>query len=290
MIDFPRTLEEWNYNIIEELVEKNYSETEFFDFKMDLQSVKKQEKIVCAFANTNGGFLIFGIGDKKETDRIIGIDPKRDFQTHFYDSIRMIEPTVYFEFKQPPIQIPDSDRIIPVYFIPQSNEKPHMTREKLFYTRTSGGSNDLMNYNQIRESFYGFEQRKIKVEMLGLELEYLYDLIRGMIIPANEMEKKFSLYDPQSSLLVDLMGQIYPIIKNDQELISKLFGIRSDLDKLNQLNKTFLFQLAVPTSGRRSLILAYNKKVQKFTGNLILNMTAVFDILQEKYEYQPKNI
>ena len=123
-MEFPRILDEWDFNIIKELVEKNYSETELFDFKLDLQSVKKQEKIVCAFANTNGGFLIFGIGDKKETDRIIGIDPKRDFQTHFYDSIRMIEPSVYFKFKQPPIQIPDSDRIIPVYFIPRSNEKP----------------------------------------------------------------------------------------------------------------------------------------------------------------------
>lgn len=285
-MDFPRTLEEWNYNIIKELVDKNYSETEFFDFKAELLQPPKQEKIVCAFANTNGGFLLFGIGDIKETDRIIGIDLKRDFQTNFYDKIRMIEPTVYFEFKNPPIQIPDSNKIIPVCFIPKSNEKPHITRDKHFYIRTNGGSNDKMNYNQIRESFYGFEQRKIKVEMLGLELEYLYDLIRGMIIPANEMEEKFSLYDPQSSLLVDLMGQIYPIIKDDQELISKLFGIRSDLDKLNQLNKTFLFQIALPMTGRRSLISGYNKKVQKFTGKLILNITAVFDILQEKYEYK----
>ncbi|NPD90008.1 MAG: ATP-binding protein [Asgard group archaeon] len=283
---FPRTLDEWNYTIIKELVDKNYSETEFFDFKTDLLEPKKQEKIVCSFANTNGGFLIFGIRDKKETNRIIGIELKKDFQTHFYDRINMIEPTVYFEFKQPPIQIPDSDRIIPVCYIPQSNEKPHITREKLFYIKTSGGSNDLMNYNQIRESFYGFEQRKIKVEMLGLELEYLNEIIRGMIVPANEMEEKYSLYDPQSSLLVDLMGQIYPIIKNDQELISKLFTIRCDLDTLNQCNKTFLFQTALPMTGRQLLILEYNKKVQKLAQSLIMNITAVFDILREKYEYK----
>ncbi len=77
-MQFPRTLEEWNYDIIKELVDKDYFETEFFDFKADLQPAPDQEKIVCAFANTIGGFLIFGVRDINKPDRIIGIGRKRD--------------------------------------------------------------------------------------------------------------------------------------------------------------------------------------------------------------------
>ena len=100
------------------------------------------EKTVCAFANTEGGFLIFGIKDNRElslAERIIGIDPKRDFPREFGDKIRdKIDPPVYFEFKNPPIKIPNSTNVIHVIKIPQSSERPHMVvHDRRFYYRTN---------------------------------------------------------------------------------------------------------------------------------------------------------
>lgn len=282
-MQFPRILEDWNYNLIKELVNKDYFETEFFDFKADLQPAPKQEKIVCAFANTIGGFLIFGVGDIKKTDRIIGINKKRDMSKEFYDKIKMIDPSVNFDFKQPPIQIPNSDKIIHVCFIPKSSERPHMTRENHFYIRTSGGSNAFMDYNTIRESFYGFEQRKIKVEMLGLELTYLGSIIKRMIIPESKIETTYSLNEAESSLLVDLMGQTYSIIKADWDLVSLLLGIRSYLGSLNQTRKSFFSETSLPVTVRASLFKKYNQKIKALVDILTKRIKEALVILEEKY-------
>jgi len=68
----PGTLDEWDYDRIRQLVIDGYCETDTFDFKPTLKHVfgdpKKRDEynerilnIVCAFANTYGGFIVFGI-------------------------------------------------------------------------------------------------------------------------------------------------------------------------------------------------------------------------------------
>jgi predicted HTH transcriptional regulator len=284
-MQFPRILEDWNYDIIKELVDKDYFETEFFDFKADLQPAPDQEKIVCAFANTIGGFLIFGVRDINKPDRIIGIGRKRDMSKQFQDKIRKINPSVYYVFKQPPIQIPNSDNVIHVCSIPRSSERPHMTSKNYFYIRTSGGCNELMNYNTIRESFYGFEQRKIKVEMLGLELTYLRSILKEMIVPESEMENKYSLYEAESSILIDLMGQTYSIIKDDQRLISRLLEIRGDLGYLNQCRRSFLFHVSLQRIDRSFLYKQYNQKVKGCVDKLTKNINEALVILKKKFGF-----
>lgn len=282
---FPSSLKEWNFEIIKNLVEKNYSETEIFDFKSNLQPSIKQERIVCAFANTSGGFLIFGVGDTKKTDRIIGIPSKVDFQKKFYDKIRMIEPSVYFEFKQPAIRIPHSDKVIHVCYIPRSSDRPHITRDKLFYIRTNGGSNELMNYSVLRESFHSFEQRKIKIELLGLELIFLGKTSQRMVISEKELGKKYSLYEPSTSVLIDLMGQVYPVIKNDKKLIHTLFSIRSDIETLNLSRKSLLSQSANILL-QSSSIERYNKIVNMHIESLNKFLSEAYDILNRKFGFE----
>ena len=129
----PKTLDEWDFNKIKSFVDLNMFETDHFDFKADLQPAEHQERTVSAFANTSGGFLIFGIRDMSKTNRIVGIDKKKDLPKLFQDRNRKIEPSVYYEFKQPPIPIPNSDKVIHICFIPKSSESPHMTRDQIFY-------------------------------------------------------------------------------------------------------------------------------------------------------------
>jgi predicted HTH transcriptional regulator len=79
----PRTLEEWDYGVIRELVINDYYETDTFEFKPDLKprhlDQKERDKFnmrivesVDAFANTFGGFIVFGIEDmKKKLEQIL---------------------------------------------------------------------------------------------------------------------------------------------------------------------------------------------------------------------------
>jgi len=278
----PKTLDEWDYNTIKRFVDLNMFETDHFDFKADLQPAENQERTVSAFANTSGGFFIFGIRDMSKTNRIVGIDKKKDFPKLFQDKNQKIEPSVYYEFKQPPVLIPNSDNVIHVCFIPKSSESPHMTRNQCFYIRTSGG-NQLMTYNEIRESFYGFEQRKMKIDLLGLELSYLKQILEGMIIPEKEISTKHSLYEPNSSLLIDLLGQIYPIIWNDKQLVSFLMTIRAGIDTIAKKNQLFLFQITLPLTKKSNIIISHNKFIKLKVVDICSTILKTIKILQNKY-------
>ena len=103
----PQQLDEWNYDIIQDYVEKGYLETNSFEFKASIKSRNPTDNMgivetTCAFANTEGGFIIFGVEDirKSDKDRIIGVR-NSDLAKEFGDRISGINPTVDFDFSNP---------------------------------------------------------------------------------------------------------------------------------------------------------------------------------------------
>ena len=167
-MNLPNDLENWDFDTILELVDQSLFETEEFDFKADLPQVL--DKTVCAFANSKGGFLIFGIKDQRNIptmDRIQGISPKRDFPKEFGDKIsQKITPPVRFNFKNPPLKL-HSGNVIHVIHIPQSNI-PHMSSDSIFWHRTNKG-NEMMSWDQIR---HAFSQEKIDIVKKSAEFRY----------------------------------------------------------------------------------------------------------------------
>ncbi len=63
----PNSLDDWDFQLVEKLVKDGLFETDKFDFKEriphknDRSGKARLEKSACAFANTEGGFLVFGI-------------------------------------------------------------------------------------------------------------------------------------------------------------------------------------------------------------------------------------
>src|SRR6185312_14535239 len=99
----PQTLEGWTIPIIVDLLTKGYYETEFWDFKQMLPHKKnadEKERLIkscCAFANSGGGFLIFGVKDDKTLppdQRLVGFDPAFDFPQQFGVYPTKCTPTV----------------------------------------------------------------------------------------------------------------------------------------------------------------------------------------------------
>jgi predicted HTH transcriptional regulator len=75
----PANLAQWNFDTIKDLVDRGYLESDEFDFKLAMKNLNPviDNKIIetsCAFANTDGGFIIFGVKDmdKNTDDRIVG--------------------------------------------------------------------------------------------------------------------------------------------------------------------------------------------------------------------------
>lgn len=109
------------------------------------------------------------MGNKKE-DRLVGLENSDDLSKEFGDKIRSINPTPYYDFVNPPIPIPHKDQVLFVAQIPKSSDRPHMKADVgRFYHRTNTG-NEIMNYQQIKEAFLRYEERKSKLNLLYIEL------------------------------------------------------------------------------------------------------------------------
>jgi len=105
------------YNLIQT------GESLFCDFKLKFSSHHKIAKELIAFANTRGGYLIFGIDDNK---RVIGVHSEKE-------ESELIKQAAN-EYCAPPVQIEFvyfdlEGREIVVALIPESDEKPHRIQD-----------------------------------------------------------------------------------------------------------------------------------------------------------------
>ena len=246
---FPRELSEWNYNVIKELAERSYLETNTIEFKPALKSrstsYQEKEKFnnrilqtTCAFANTNGGFIVFGLEDMGKNKQIdlIGLEKSDDLPKEFGDKIKAINPIVDFDFKNPPIEIPRTEKVLFVVQILQSIDRPHInTKDRIFYYRTNNG-NEPMSHEQIKESFLRYEDRRHKLNLLYIELlsnsKIAEELLRtanlGIIDVLNFSPHKFEV-----SLLTSLLPDVYNIIYNDRETLVSLIKLRLQMLTIN---------------------------------------------------------
>ena len=74
----PTNLNDWNYDIIKKLVDNNITESDLHDFKANLPQSDILPKIVCSFANSKGGYILFGIKEIGNSFFIKGIERDKE--------------------------------------------------------------------------------------------------------------------------------------------------------------------------------------------------------------------
>src|SRR5260221_2147243 len=134
----PRNLEEWSFEQIQELCSSGLGESDTHDFKLGLQDPKNTTKICCAFANSFGGFLIFGVSERGHSFTPEGVLPDNEFSAKLRQGIRA-EP--HIEVSMPKLlPVPGSDKVMYVFAVPQSMRRPHlpsMPEERFFWKRAN---------------------------------------------------------------------------------------------------------------------------------------------------------
>lgn len=184
-MEIPQRIEEWTYEKVVQAVREDEYEPGIYDFKeplspRDPKTLESIRKTTCAMANTDGGYIIFGVKDRASTsspdDRIVGIPLGADLRKEFGDKIKVIQPPVYFEAIPAPFPRPsDSTKGIFIVRIPTSPLRPHMVESTfVFYRRGEGGSNVEMRRHEVRDQMLYTEDRLRKVTLLRLEIaQYL---------------------------------------------------------------------------------------------------------------------
>lgn len=173
---FRKDIKEIVYDDIKSVLQSNLDELATVDYKEILTKTKekntdnkkdfKQEflKDVCAFVNSYGGWIIYGItdskqGGKRNASNVVGVsfkDWEEAKQTLRDWIIASTEPKVLFDFHH--VAIPDKkDKCVVILRIYPSHSKPHAVivdkGEPKFYRRF-GDATSVMSFRDIREMFF----------------------------------------------------------------------------------------------------------------------------------------
>lgn len=176
----PKSIDDINISDIQVLIENEVSERRTLDYKQQLPKDDKDGTKtfladICAFANTIGGDLIYGIKEKRdEQGKTTGIPEEiyqledinfDEFLKKYEDKIQAgIEPRIQgIRFRQ--IHSSDNKYIL-IIRVPQSWAAPHrviFSKMAHFYGRKNAGNYPL-DVNEIRSAFLSSEAVTVRIE------------------------------------------------------------------------------------------------------------------------------
>jgi len=184
---FLKPLEKLEFTDIEKLKSNKICESQILDYKKQLLGDNKLLKQVSAFANTQGGFLIFGV---EETGK--GGYPKENFGINKSQLNKERIEQIILGNIQPRLNVkiqivehPDSSKAILVIQIPNSYLKPHMnSRDNKFYKRYEFEAlpmTEIEVSSTYKRRFAGYQEVESYISKLEFE-EFTTPQIVGQII------------------------------------------------------------------------------------------------------------
>jgi len=281
----PATLEAWNIEAILHLLVQGYYEAETFDFKQMVPHKSDEAeklgliKTCCAFANSSGGFLIFGVKDAKSVkagdpieSRLIGFDQKYDLPEQFGSYPQKCSPSVIWDFKNPPIQL-ENGNVIHVVQIPRSWNVPHCfetqgkgcDKARCFTKRTNKGDED-MSYEEIRMAFLQYYEKRLKLQLLRSELENIKDHAeKELIIEIWDAQRTYGMGEFGLMVIETVLADTYTILAGQKELLEAIKEIRNGCRKVNDQLRIFYRTATVGWFGNKQ---APNVEFEKHNSNI----------------------
>lgn len=177
--------EEYNIDDITALIDNEAEESVHLDFKaagsLSKDDKKKAEiaKDVSAFANSDGGVIVYGIEEQEHKARALSYIDGNTYTKEWLEQViqdniqRKIEGLQIF-----PIRCDgDVEKTIYVVKIPRSSNTPHMSADKCYYKRNNFRSVKMEEY-EVRDLFYRESTPNLKIVEYGLyEMESDEDVI-----------------------------------------------------------------------------------------------------------------
>jgi hypothetical protein len=296
-IEIPNSCNEWTYGLIESLVDRQCYETESFDFKLFLVNKRdpQHRERICstatAFANSSGGFIIFGVADRNSSergrDRLIGIDRTPEQAQLFGDQITLCQPSISYDFQNPPIMLPkDQSKVIFVVKIPQSLHLPHAVVQDhrfVFYKRTNQG-NIPMTFAEIDKAFAIKAGVVGKLTLLHWQIVVILRFLKLMKDTTYDRKTKtlrYSLIGPDNTLLDVAICDLYPLIRDDAELLS----ILSRISVSSRVMRAIIddLRMRTPWIGTEEALTEYHNSIHNKLPILEGDIGAVLKILEDRY-------
>jgi Putative DNA-binding domain len=281
-VNVPVALEEWSHDTIIELARLGRCEGERHDFKLNLPDADNLTKISCAFANSQGGFVILGVRDRSGHFLVEGIDPDGEIAKKFSDKIHAV-PSVSFAGPRD-IRVPGTSNLLYVFDVPRSSQRPHIPQpldKRIFWKRTPGGC-EPMSYEEIQEQFLRYEERRDKLKLLFIELLLNRDNLETMSAVS---DGQYSLVTLDTGVLDRLVVDTYSVVQAEVRLIQILLTLRSDIRVINVRAQIFFSQMAQPLTGQEQLATAYRDFLKAKAGFLLPLIAEAIEILNTRFGF-----
>lgn len=289
----PKSIQEWNLDFILELIKKGYNEDIWFDFKQVLPHSQDEtgkgrlRRTVASFANSEGGFIVFGILDDKSAkpeDRLLGIPPEQDYPVLFGNLLQILIPRPDFTFKNPPIGLPLGN-LIHICEIYESMDKPVSIETDegtfIFPVRTPKGA-VAMRYEEIKQNFLGYAYMKDKLLLLVEELKRIISELKQYEgAPKQSSRGVIPGHTIQHETLSLCIFHGYGLLKKQPNLIEKLNDIKTIIELINGDIQYNLSRFIALDAGRAGFIENANRELASRAGDLRRNIESCLRDLEK---------
>ncbi len=192
----PAKLDDWRLELIHEICNYTDIESESFDVKLEPNKIHED---ICAMANTENGFILLGIDEKKKGEKIFEFIPK-GFELGTEDSLRNkignavanVEPQPNVNIKH----IPDKKNGV-FYTIIQINgensDKPYFVKDAIqCYIRIQSSSRKVGRYVILNLYSSTMEEKK-NLQSLKTASGLVKEAMRFTISKAREAAPEFTM-------------------------------------------------------------------------------------------------
>ena len=249
-MELPNDLNVWTIDDVINIVKEHEFEPGIFDYKSVLNATGPYQneyhdsirRTVCSMANTDGGFILFGILDRKQQvtsldDRIKGIPIQGDLRKEFGDKIAYIQPEVYFEAVPRVLLLPNEpNRGIFVVRIPKSRRRPHMVSSTgIYYRRGENGTAIPMNHYEVRDLMMATEELLRKVILFRLEISLFRRRVAVLLGQESyNMSTISTLYHIDASSYKVLLADISGLLPLSVTIFEEMLNITISIETINR--------------------------------------------------------
>jgi hypothetical protein len=239
----PHGLLEWTYDAVARLCSAGVAESDRHDFKFDLRGLSDPSKLCCAFANTFGGFIVFGVKDEtRQRFAPVGLDPDKELFGEFRAKIKA-DPEI--GISQPSlITIPESSKLIYVFEIPASSRRPHLPTppDKRTFWKRQGSACVQMTLEEIRYQMNTYEEKREKLALLLIDMRLKLRSLEGQAaLGDGNYNGDLFTFD----VIDRVVAESYALLKDDLNTIGVLQTFRSNLQLVNAEKQKMIHMLAL---------------------------------------------
>jgi hypothetical protein len=284
-------LTDWSIDMIISLLDRHVFEDESFDFKQALPDSKDEEgksrirKLCAALANSEGGFIVFGVSDGRgmtSLERLMGVDPQIDFPERFGNFPRACVPSVRWNFRNPPLKAA-SGRLIHVVYIPKSWHAPHaidLSDGRWTFPKRTNKGTESMNIDEVRSGFLGLYEKRLKLQLLKTELLSIKeDAALCYVSDVNKIADSYQLVSFDTAVVDSVIADTYSVTANYPDLLSHLSKVRQITRLANNKINQFLQAAIFARSDDEKLTRQHNQFLAKYAAEIIRHCDAAMSQL-----------